>query len=188
MKRFKVMTRQLEFELIFELPRVDHDPFDLSNAIFESGFEDSMVGTGIPGLLSVELEAEGEDAEAVILEAARTMLKKLPDGTKLREVRPDLVSLADVAEKLNIKRQALQQRKMPLPSLGGLYRVDEVAAVLAKAVTPGPGKRRPRFNLERASKWFRAGKAARRVNAKLTMRELDPVSIEFVRPRRAEVG
>lgn len=180
------MAEQFEFELVFALPEGEHDPFELSNAVFEAGFEDSLVGTGVHGLLGVELEAEGDDAESVILEAARTLMKTLPPGTRLREVRPDLVSLADVAEKLNVKRQALQQRRMPLPSIGGLYRIDELAAALTDAMKPEPGKRRPRFEIERAQKWLRAGYAARLVNAKLTMRELDPVSIEFVQHERQE--
>lgn len=174
------MAEKFEFELVFALPEGDHDPFDLSDAVFEAGFEGSLVGTGIRGLLGVELEAEGDDAESVILEAARALMKTLPAGTKLREARPDLVSLADVAEKLNVKRQALQQRDMPLPSVGGLYRIDEIAAALSDAMKPEPGKRRPRFVVEPIEKWLRAGYAARRVNAKLTMCELDPVSIEFV--------
>lgn len=177
------MAEQFEFELVFALPEGEHDPFDLSNAIFEAGFDDSLVGTGVPGLLGVELEAEGDDAETVILEAARTLIKTLPVGTKLREVRPDLVSLADVAEKLNIKRQALQQRKMPLPTTGGLYRIDELAEMLGEAMKPEPGKRRPRFDIERAGKWLRAGYAARRVNAKLTICELDPISIQPAFPK-----
>ncbi len=178
------MAKQFEFELVFALPERDRDPFELSNAVFEAGFEDALVGTGVPGLLGVEIEAEGDDAESVILEAARALMKKLPKGTKLREVRPDLVSLADVAEKLNVKRQALQQRRMPLPTIGGLYRIDEIAAVLDEAMRPEPGKRRPRFDFDRAGKWLRAGFAARRVNAKLTTCELDPISIEFVPQER----
>lgn len=172
------MVEQFEFELVFALPEGEYDPLDLSNTIFEAGFEDSLIGTGVPGLLGVELEAEGDDAESVILESACALMKVLPVGTKLREVRPDLVSLADVARKLNVKRQALQQRKMPLPSIGGLYRIDEIAAVLSDAIKPEPGKRRPRFDMERVAKWLRAGCAARRVNAKLTMCDLDPVSIK----------
>ena len=173
------MAEQFEFELVFALPEGEHDPFDLSNAVFEAGFDDSLVGAGIPGLLGVELEAEGDEAETVILEAARALIKTLPAGAKLREVRPDLVSLADVAEKLNVRRQALQQRKMPLPTAGGLYRIDELAVALDEAMKPEPGKRRPRFDIERAGKWLRAGHAARRVNARLTTCELDPVSIEI---------
>jgi hypothetical protein len=173
------MAEQFEFELVFALPKGEHDPVSLSNAVFEAGFEDCLVGTGIPGLLAVELEVEGDEAETTILETARTLLKALPSGTRLREVRPDLVSLADVAEKLKIRRQALQQRKMPLPSIAGLYRIDELAAVLSDIAKPEAGKRRPRFDLESAWKWFRAGSAARLVNAKLTMKELDPFSMEI---------
>lgn len=172
------MSEEFEFELVFGLPQGEHDAFELSNAVFEAGFENAIVGTGSSGLLGVELEADGEDAESAILEAARALIKVLPEGTVLREVRPDLVSLADVAEKLEVKRQALQQRKMPLPVAGGLYRIDEMIAVVMEAAHPKEGQRRPRFNLEAASKWFRAGPAARRVNAQLTIRAIDPATIE----------
>ncbi|RWR13112.1 hypothetical protein [Paenirhodobacter populi] len=172
------MAEEFEFELIFALPDGEHDAFAMSDAIFEAGFEDALVGTGHAGLLGVELEAEGEDAESVILDTARTLIKVLPAGTVLHEVRPDLVSLADVAEKLEVKRQALQQRRMPLPVAGGLYRIDDVVAAVTEAFEPKNGQRRPRFNLASAAKWFRAGSAARRVNAQLTMGEIDPVTIE----------
>ena len=101
------MAEEFEFELVFALPEGEHDAFDLSDAVFEAGFEDALVGTGQAGLVGVELEVEGDDAEVVILDAARALIKALPQGTVLREVRPDLVSLADVAEKLEVKRQAL---------------------------------------------------------------------------------
>ncbi|MDR6100483.1 hypothetical protein QE369_000661 [Agrobacterium larrymoorei] len=174
------MTDQFEFELVFALPGRDFDPSELSNAVFEAGFEDSLVGTGVPGLLGVELEADGEDAESAILASARALLKHLPAGTQLREVRPDLVSLADVAEKLNVKRQALQQREMPLPSVGGLYRIDELATALEKATKPEEGKRRPRFDIANALKWLKAGYGARRINAKLTIHEIDAVSLDII--------
>lgn len=172
------MAESFEFGLIFALPQGADDPVELSNAVYDAGYEDALVGSGIPGLLAVDVEAEGDDAECVILDTARRLLKTLPTGTRLREVRPDLVSLADVAEKLNVRRQALQQRAMPLPSLGGLFRIDEVAAALAVAMEPAAGKRRPRFDLEAAGKWLRAGCAARQLNARLTTGELDPLSIE----------
>ncbi|MDD7973387.1 hypothetical protein [Roseinatronobacter alkalisoli] len=158
--------------------KVPHDPYALSDAVFEAGYEDAVIGTGNPRLLGVEIEAEGEDAESVVLTAARMILKGLTAGSKLDEVRPDLVSLAEVAEKLNVKRQALQQREMPLPIAGGLYRVDDMLAVLTAAVEPGPGRRRARFDLDASRKWFVAGAAARWVNAKLIIQQIDPVTAE----------
>ena len=96
---------------------------------------------------------------------------------------------------VNLKRdarpigRALQQRKMPLPVAGGLYRIDEMIEVLMEASKPAKGQRRPRFNLASAAKWFRAGPAARRVNAQLTMREIDPATIERApRPERDDPG
>ncbi len=171
------MAEQFEFEIIFSLPPGEHDPFILSDAVFGAGFEDAVIGTGNPRLLAVELETTGEDAEAAILEAARAIMANLPAGTELREVRPDLVSLADVAEKLDVSRQTLQQREMPLPVSGGLYRINEVAAVIESAGRPGEGRRRPRFRPEKARNWFLAGEGARSLNAKLALKTLDPCSL-----------
>ena len=88
-----------EFDLIFTQPKGEFDVFKLSDAVFEAGFEDAVVGTGQAGLLAVALEAEGEDAESVIVHTAHLILQQLPNGYALREVRPDFVSLADVAKK-----------------------------------------------------------------------------------------
>lgn len=167
-----------EFELVFELPPGEHDAYALSDAIFAAGYEDAIIGTGTPRLLGVELEAEGANATDAILTAAKNILRNLPEGTRLREFRPDLVSLADVAEKLNVKRQALQKRtEMPLPSLGGLYRIDELAD--AFSIIARDGGRKTRLNLGQAMKWLAAGRAARILNARLTMHELDPISLEL---------
>jgi len=171
------MAEQFEFEVIFSLPPGDHDPFILSDAVFGAGFEDAVIGTGNPRLLAVELEVAGEDAESAILNAARTIITKLPAGTLLHEVRPDLVSLAEVAARLDVTRQTLQQREMPLPVAGGLYRIAEIAAVIGRAAQPEKGRRRPRFHPERARKWFLAGEGARSVNAKLALKALDPFSL-----------
>ena len=179
------MVEPFEFELVFALPAGDHDVFLLSDAVHTAGYEDAVVGTGDPRLLAVELEAEGEDAEVVILQAARAIIRGLPCGTTWREVRPDLVSLADVAEKLKVRRQALQQRDMPLPTLGGLYRIDEMFQVLSQATEPQPGRRRARFDVDGARKWFLAGKAARKLNAMLTMHQIDPAMIKVLSKRVA---
>lgn len=57
------------------------------SAGFGAGFGDAIIGTGAPGLLAVELEATGEDAETAIHDAARAILAKLPTGAELRALR-----------------------------------------------------------------------------------------------------
>lgn len=172
-----VMAESFEFEVVFALPPGAHDAAALADAVFAAGFRDAVVGTGNKRLLAVELEAQGADAEAAILAVARAILPRLPAGSALREVRPDLVSLAEVAAKLDVSRQTLQQREMPTPVAGGLYRIDEVAAALERAAAPGEGRRRPRFAPDAARRWFRAGSGARSVNARLALGTLDPRSL-----------
>lgn len=67
---------------------------------------------------------------------------------------------------------------MPLPVAGGLYRIDEIAAIIGRAALPEPGRRRPRFRADIAMKWFRAGEGARSLNAKLALKALDPRSLQ----------
>lgn len=175
------MNQQFEFGLVFELPDANSDPCELSDAIFEAGFEDAIIGTGNPRLLSVELELEGDDAKKVILGAAQKIMKGLPKGTRFREASPDLVTLAEVAEKLNIQRQSLQKReKMPLPTVGGLYRITEISEALLSISQPETGKRTPRFDINVIHKWLSAGAAAREVNALLTMEKINPISVELL--------
>ncbi|WP_170755614.1 hypothetical protein [Ruegeria lacuscaerulensis] len=171
------MTK-FEFDIIFAIPDGEHDALDLSNAVFEAGFEEAVVGTGTSGLLAVALEMEGEDAESVIVSAAREILQQLPKGSALREVRPDLVSLADVAKKLDVKRQALQKRReMPPPAVAGYYRITEVAQAIVTIVTTG--RRKARFDMHEAEAWLNAGVGAQTLNARIALGEVDPESMEF---------
>ena len=82
-----------------------------------------------------------------------------------REAGSNLGNLAEVAQKLEVERQALQQRKMPLTIAGGLYRIDEVMEVIIEASRLKKGPLRPRFNLTPSLDWFRADLADRRINA-----------------------
>jgi hypothetical protein len=176
MKRKKMMEL-FEFDLVFSLPEGStHDAFALADCIYAAGFDDAVIGTGQPGLLAASLECAGEDAETVIRQVARAILPHLPAGSWLREVRPDLVSLADVAGRLQIKRQSLQKRPMPQPVTHGLYRVTEIFGVLTQQLNEKPSVR---FDIDNAKPWFAAGKGAQRLNARLALGDLDAASLDI---------
>ncbi len=168
------MSEEFEFELIFALPEGEHDPVELSNAVFEAGFEDAVVGTGLKGLLGVEIVAEGDDADAVIKDAARALIRHFPEGSELHEVRPDLVSISDVAEHLAVKRQALAQRGLPRPVAGDRYRITDIADQIERW---REGVRKARMDIERARPWLRSGHAASMINVQIATRKIDPVTI-----------
>ena len=168
--------REFDFDLIFALPDGAPDEEALLDALHEAGCDDAVVGLGRPGSVGLAFIRAGQDPEAVIVEAVGQAAAALPDGAELREVRPDLVSLADVAARLQVTRQALQKRPMPPPSLGGLYRASEMPDRLLAV----RGKLRERCLASRA--WFDAAPGAQRVNAKIGLGE-------FVRtPKSPEKG
>ena len=158
---------EFEFDLMFALPDGPADEDAVVDALYEAGCEDAVVGLGAAGLVGVGLTRSGTDPETVISDTAEQVLTGLPAGTRLREVRPDLVSLADVAARLRVSRQALQKRPMPPPSLGGLYRASEMPPYLAAV----PGKIRD--GLRDARAWFAAAPGAQRVNARIGLAEFE---------------
>lgn len=153
-----------EFDLIFALPDGSAEEGALLDTLFEAGCDDGVVGLGAAGLLAIGFTRSGVDAEAVMSAAVSQALSALPQGTRLREVKPDLVSLADVAARLNVSRQAMQKREMPPPSLGGLYRAAEILAYLEKQ--PG-GK--VQEALTSAHGWFSSAPAAQKINARISL-------------------
>lgn len=152
---------EFEFDLMIALPVGARDDDALLDALFDAGCDDAIVGTGAAGLLALGFLRQGHDAEVVITQAVAQVMNALPEGAVLREVRPDLVSLADVAARLQVTRQALQKRDMPPPSLGGLYRASEMVRYLEAQ----PGKIRD--GVSKAGAWFAAAPAAQKINARL---------------------
>lgn len=159
----KVMTEEFEFDLVFALPRKDFDQDAILDTLFEAGCDDAVVGLGAPGLIGLAFTRSGANAEEVIAGAVEAALSALPEGTKLREVKPDLVSQGDVAARLQVSRQALQKRELPPPSIGGLYRASEMFAVLDAQ----PGKVKDALQIARP--WFASAPAAQRINARLSL-------------------
>ena len=157
------MTQDFEFDLIFSLPRKDGDQSAMIDALFNAGCDDAVVGTGAAGLIGLSFTRSGQDAETVITQAISAALSALPAGSKLREVKPDLVSQGDVAARLNVSRQALQKREMPAPSIGGLYRAAEMFAVLKSQ------RGKVADALDGARPWFASAPAAQKINARLSL-------------------
>lgn len=160
--------RAFEFDLVYALPE-GTDEGAILDALYEARCDDAVVGLGASGLIGLGFTRAGQDAEAVISETVKQILKGLPEGTRLREVKPDLVSLADVAVRLKVTRQALQKRRMPPPSLGGLYRASEMPPYLDSV----PGKLRDGFRAAQA--WFAAAPGAQRVNARISLEDFEPL-------------
>jgi len=154
---------KFEFDLIFALPDGATEEAALLDALYEAGCDDAAVGLGAPGLVGLGFTRVGQDAEAVIAGTVEQALGALPEGSALREVKPDLVSLAEVALRLKVTRQALQKRQMPPPSLGGLYRASEMPPYL-NAV-----KGRLRDGFRDAGAWFAAAPGAQRMNARISL-------------------
>lgn len=159
----RVITEEFEFDLIFALPRKDLDQDAILDALFEAGCDDAVVGLGAPGLVGLAFTRRGESASEVIAGAIEAALSALPEGARLREVKPDLVSQGDVASRLRVSRQALQKRELPPPSIGGLYRASEMFAVLDAQ----SGK--VKDALEDARPWFASAPAAQQINARLSL-------------------
>lgn len=154
---------EFEFDIVVSLPKGAEDEEAIMDALFEAGCDDAVVGLGASGIIGLGFTRAGKDAEVVISETVTQVLSALPKGAQLREVKPDLVSLADVAARLSVSRQALQKRDMPPPSLGGLYRASE----MLPALEAQPGK--VRDALEAARGWFASAAAAQKINARASL-------------------
>lgn len=102
-----VFEREVEFDLVFMLPAHAPDEGALLDALHEAGCDDAVVGIGRPGAIGLAFIRTGCDPEAVIVEAIGQAVAALPEGTELREVRPDLVSLADVTARMQVTPQTL---------------------------------------------------------------------------------
>ncbi|WP_068317805.1 hypothetical protein [Polycladidibacter hongkongensis] len=150
---------EYEFDLIFDLPDENTEAEQLERAVYSAGYTDAVLGTGRNGVLGVSLVEEGSNPKEVISRCAREIQAVLPEGSRLHEVRPDLVNLAEVASKLGISRQAFRNRKMP-STVAGLYRLQEVhTALLAH-----PQTRAHRLDFEAAAAWFAASEGATEIN------------------------
>ena len=90
---------EFEFDLIFALPEGTDEGVVL-DSLHDAGCSDTAVGLGRAGLVGLGFTRTGRDPKAAISATVGQAMSGLPDGTALREVRSDLVSLTEVAARL----------------------------------------------------------------------------------------
>lgn len=154
---------EFEFELIFSFGNDAPDADTVLGALVAAESDDAIVGLGRTGLLGLGFTRRGTDAGTVIASTARKVAEVLPGRVKLREVRPDLVTLEEVAARLGVPVAVLKEGPLPPPSLGGLYQLTELAMALHKR----DGKLAPA--LAEATPWLAAAPGAQRINARLLL-------------------
>ena len=88
-----VASTEFEFDLVFALPDKTADEDAILDALYEAGCGDAVVGLGAAGLVGLGFKRAGREAETVISATVQQVMRGLPDGATLREVRPDAVSL-----------------------------------------------------------------------------------------------
>ena len=129
-----------DFTLTFALPKRGGSPEDFLDALFDAGCDDTVVGTGMPGSISLNFSRTAQSAENAIRQAVSDVLKALPDAV-LIELKPDLVGISDIAGLLGCSRQNIRKLAMggnsnfPSPSVSGsvlLWHFYEVANWLLK--------------------------------------------------------
>ncbi len=166
------MSNEFEFELIFTFPKgAETDPEQLANDIYlavEDG--DPMLGLGDPTGVSVELLMQGDNPLTVILDAAQRIMKALPDGSQLREIKPDLVSLEEVAEKFGTSRQNIRTKPLPRPMSTGHYQAHEICHLV---FSEGMWRTSKSLDYDRAKSWLLSASAAHRLNGHLAAGVMD---------------
>jgi hypothetical protein len=150
-----------QFDLIYSIETAGVDPDTITDALVEAGCGDAIVGLGRPGLLGLGFTRSGTDPEEVIAATARKVSNACPAHLRLREVRPDLVSLGEVAARLGVPEVLLNEAQRPPPSLGGLYHLADFAVAWRKET----GRLAPA--LAAAAPWFAAAPGAQRINVRL---------------------
>lgn len=131
---------QWDFIIQLRLPDGGGDPTLWLDALFEAGCDDAMVGVGQTGRLALDFSREAGTATEAVDTAIADALRAVP-GATITEVAPDLVNLADMADRLGCSRQNMRKyatgeirprhRPFPAPAHSGSPSLWPLAEVLA---------------------------------------------------------
>ena len=103
--------KSYEFTLNFRLPESAGDPEEFVERLAEAGCDDALVGTGLPGRVSLHFDRTAETAREAIQSAIENVAAAIP-GVTLIEARPDLVGLTELSAVLGISRQAVRKQML----------------------------------------------------------------------------
>ena len=134
------MKKTYDFTLTFSMSKYGSNPENCLNALYETGCDDAIVGTGRPGSIALNFSRSAKSAENAIRKAIFDVQNAIPDA-ELAELKPDLVGISDMAALLECSRQNIRKLAMngnsnfPRPSVSGsvpLWHFYEVALWLLK--------------------------------------------------------
>ena len=100
--------REYEFTLKFKLPDSKSDTGIYVDALYESGCDDAIIGTGKKGFIALDFIREAASAYEAMSSAIRDVRKVLPQAEVI-EALPDFVGVSDVASLLGCSRQNIQK-------------------------------------------------------------------------------
>lgn len=87
---------EYEFELRFQLPSDDKRAVDYTDALYEAGCDDALVGVGRNGVIALEFVRQANSALEAIESAVANVRAAIP-GARLIEAGPDLVNVSGIA-------------------------------------------------------------------------------------------
>ena len=100
--------KEYDFTLIFQLSQPDVDSEIYTEALFEAGCDDAVVGTGKLGYLSLNFMRESNSAFEAIKSAINNV-KLVVREAELIQVSPDLVGVKELTSIFECSRQNIQK-------------------------------------------------------------------------------
>lgn len=100
--------KEYDFTLIFQLSRPNVDSEIYTEALFEAGCDDAVVGTGKLGYLSLNFIRESSSAFEAI-KSAIDNVKSVVREAELIQVSPDLVGVKELTSIFECSRQNIQK-------------------------------------------------------------------------------
>ncbi len=107
------MTYDFTLTYAVATPTVINDA--LTDALFEAGCDDALIGLGRPGFLAFDFRRDAVNAAEALASAQAAIQRVLPEAT-LVEAAPDLVNLSDMADLFGCTRQNMAKYAAQPPS------------------------------------------------------------------------